>query len=165
MRKTFVFTLLLALLAVGSIGYVAAEIYPLRDQVTVRTVQNGLYTYGDISAAEGLVAHLKADYYQAMNWQTKVRFGEELTETDTDYALTFPVQKSTNYLREREDIDIRVTIEGVVDNSAFSYLIEGLELGERRIRRGDARVVIGARSAVFAPTENPSKRSPSGMTG
>ena len=132
MRKTFVFTLLLALLAVGSIGYVAAEIYPLRDQVTVRTVQDDLYAYGDISAAEGLVAHLKADYYQAMNWQTKVRFGEELTETDTDYALTFPVQKSTNYLREREDIDIRVTIEGVVDTYDFAYLAEGLELGQRR---------------------------------
>lgn len=132
MRKTFVFTMLLALLAVGSIGYVAAEIYPLRDQVTVQTVQNDLYTYGDVSAAEGLVAHLKADYYQAMNWHTKVRFGEELTETDTDYSLTFPVQKSTNYLREREDIDIRITVEEVVDTYDFAYLAEGLELGERR---------------------------------
>lgn len=135
MRKTFFFTLLLALLAVGSIGYVACDIYPLRDRVAVREVEYGLFSYGDASAAEGLVATLKTDYYKAMNWRTKVSFAAGQLQTDTDYSLTLPVQKTTNYLREREDIDIRVTIEGVVDTYDFAYLAEGLELGQRREER------------------------------
>lgn len=135
MRKTFFFTLLLALLAVGSIGYVACDIYPLRDQVAVGEVEDGLYSYGDASAAEGLVVTLKTDYYKAMNWQTKVYFGDDIVETKTDYVLKFPVQKTTNYLREREDIDIRITVEGVLDADDLAYLAEGLELGERREER------------------------------
>ena len=132
MRKTFVLTLLLALLAVGSIGYVASEIYPLRNQVTVQATQDDRLSYGDVSAAKGLVAYLKADYYKAMNWHTKVHFGEKLTETHTDYTLAFPVQKTTSYLREREDIDIRVTVEDVIDSADLAYMAEGLKQGERR---------------------------------
>ena len=130
MRKTFVFTLLLALLSIGSIGYVASDIYPLRDQVAVREVA-GTFR-GDVSATEGLVASLKADYYKAMNWHTKVYLGNPLPRTDSDYTLTFPVQETTNYLRERNDIDIRITVEDVMELSAFAYLAEGLELGEKR---------------------------------
>lgn len=132
MRKTLIFTVLLALFAVGSIGYVAAWIYPLRDQVTVWESDGGRDSYGDVSAADGLVATLKTDYYEAMNWHTKVYFGDEQPQTTTDYVLEFPVQKTTNYLREREDIDIRVTVEGIVDTYDFAYLAEGLELGQRR---------------------------------
>ena len=132
MRKTLIFTVLLALLAVGSVGYVAASIYPLRDQVTVWEADGGRDSYGDASAAEGLVATFQADYYEAMNWSTRVYFGDEQLRTTTDYVLDFPVQKTTNYLRDRNEINIRVTIENVVDPSAFAYLAEGLAPGEKR---------------------------------
>ena len=136
MRKTLVFTLLLILLSVGSIGYVAADIYPLRDQVVVKEMTEDAYSgyggYGDVSVTEGLTAHLKTDYYKAMNWDTKIHLGTTLPEAETDYTLTFPVQKTTNYLRERNDIDIRITVEDVVDNSVFAYLAEGLEYGQKR---------------------------------
>ena len=90
MRKTLIFTVLLALLAVGSVGYVAASIYPLRDQVTVWEADGGRDSYGDASAAEGLVATFQADYYEAMNWSTRVYFGDEQLRTTTDYVLDFP---------------------------------------------------------------------------
>ena len=41
MRKTLLFTLLLTLFAAGAIGYAAADIYPLRNQVSVREVSEG----------------------------------------------------------------------------------------------------------------------------
>ena len=133
MRKTFVFTLLLALLSAGGIGYVAADIYPLRDQVVVKEMTEGVFGFfGDASAAEGLTATLKADYYKAMNWETMIHFGTSLPKTETDYTLTFPVQKSTRYLRERNDVDIRLTVEDVADYSAFAYLAEGLQPGQTR---------------------------------
>ena len=136
MRKTLIFTLLLALLSAGSIGYVAADIYPLRDQVVVKEMTEDAYGgygwFGDVSAAEGLTATLKTDYYKAMNWETKIHFGTSLPETETDYTLTFAVQKTTNYLRERNDVAIRITVEDVVDNSAFDYLTEGLQPGQSR---------------------------------
>lgn len=135
MRKTLIFTVLLALLAVGSIGYVAASIYPLRDQVTVWESESEGASCGDVSAADGLIATLKADYYTALNWHTKVYLGNDLPHTTTDYVLGTSVQKTTSYLREREDIDIRVTVEGTVDTYDFAYLAEGLELGQRREER------------------------------
>lgn len=136
MRKTLVFTLFLALLSIGSIGYVAADIYPLRNQVEVQEMTEGAYSgygnVGDVSATAGLTATLKADYYKAMNWETEIQFGSVLPNAETDYHLQFPVKKTTNYLRERNDIDIRITVEDVVDNSAFAYLAEGLEYGQKR---------------------------------
>ena len=136
MRKTLVFTLLLALLSAGSIGYVAADIYPLRNQVVIKEIAedsyNGYGFFGDVSVTEGLTATLKTDYYKAMNWDTKIHFGTSLPETETDYTLTFPVKKSTRYLRERNEIDIRITIEDVVDNSVFEYLTDGLQPGQSR---------------------------------
>ena len=135
MRKTLIFTMLLALLAVGSIGYVAASIYPLRDQVVVWESESEGASRGDVSAADGLIATLKADYYTALNWHTKVYLGNDLPHTTTDYVLGTSVQKTTSYLREREDIDIRVTVEGTVDTYDFAYLAEGLELGQRREER------------------------------
>lgn len=135
MRKTLIFTVLLALLAMGSIGYVAASIYPLRDQVTVWESESEGASCGDVSAADGLIATLKADYYTALNWHTKVYLGNDLPHTTTDYVLGTSVQKTTSYLRERNDIDIRITVEDVVDHSVFAYLTEGLEIGERREER------------------------------
>lgn len=136
MRKTLVFTLLLALLSAGCIGYVAADIYPVRNKVIVKAMTEDEYPgygyYGDVSATEGLTANLKMDYYKAMNWDTKIHFGAAIPETETEYTLQFPVQKTTNYLRERNDIDIRITVEDVVDNSVFAYLTEGLEYGQKR---------------------------------
>ncbi len=135
MRKTLVFTLILTLLSVGCIGYVAADIYPARNQVSVMELPEDPFSYGyfgDVSAAEDLTANLKMDYYKALNWNTKIYFGSVLPETETEYMLQFPVQKTTRYLRERNDIDIRITVEDVVDNSAFAYLTEGLEYGQKR---------------------------------
>ena len=55
MRKTLIFTLLLALFSAGSIGYVAADIYPLRDQVVVKEMTEDAYGgygwFGDVSDA------------------------------------------------------------------------------------------------------------------
>ena len=139
MRKTLVFTLLLALLSAGCIGYVAADIYPLRNQVAVQEMTEGAYSgygnVGDVSATAGLTATLKADYYKAMNWKTEIQFGSVLPNAETGYHLQFPVKKTTNYLRERNDIDIRITVEDVVDNSVFAYLAEGLEPGQTRTEK------------------------------
>ena len=91
MRKTLVFTLLLALLSIGSIGYVAADIYPLRNQVAVQEMTEGAYSgygnVGDVSATAGLTATLKADYYKAMNWKTEIQFGSVLPNAETSPTL------------------------------------------------------------------------------
>lgn len=136
MRKTLFFTLLLTLLSAGTILYAAFDIYPLRDQVRVQELSEkdyGAESYGDASAAKGLTATLKTDYYEALCWETKIHFGASNPETDTSYHLQFPVQKSTSHTRDRKEIDLHTSAAGVLDGTTvLQELAEGLEYGQRR---------------------------------
>ena len=136
MRKTLIFILLLTLLSAGTMAYAALEIYPLRDQVSVRE-QTELYydreTFGDASAAEGLTAILKMDWYEALRWETTVQLGDVLPETGTEYTFQLPVQKTQNHFREDSRIELRTDASYVLDgHQVLKDLTEGLEPGERR---------------------------------
>ncbi len=139
MRKTLILILLLTFLSAGTMAYAAFDIYPLRNQVSVFEITELYYdrdTFGDASAADGLTATLKNDYYEAMRWNTKVHFGNALPETETEYTLQLPLKKTTNYNRTGNEIRIRATVSNALDGiDILKDLAENLKPGEYRSQK------------------------------
>ena len=132
MRKTLILILLLTLLSAGTMTYAVLDLYPLRDQVSVRelsTEDYGLESIGNTSILKGLTATLKTDYYEAMCWETSVHFGDVLPETETEYSLQFPLKKTTNYTRTGSRIELRTIASNVLDGTDIMKELEGMAKG------------------------------------
>lgn len=83
MKKTLAcFFLLLAAVA-GGTAAVFSQVYAARDQVRIK--QETLY--GDPAAAQGLTAHIPAQYQHHLFWNTDCTFGEE-TQAVTSYEFS-----------------------------------------------------------------------------
>ena len=83
MKKTYVFLLILLVLAVGSVSAIGSIVYEQRDDVTIREY----VIYGDKSAAEGITVVNQTHMRYHLFWETTYHVGEKpLCETNYKFV-------------------------------------------------------------------------------
>ncbi len=141
MRKTLILILIVTILSVGTFGYAAAQLLPLRDQVQILESTK----YGDSRTAEGLTARFLMDADGALHWDTKIQLGAD-PEITTDYTFTLPPQEEDHRREKDRNVSLSATIWGTPELEAYDYdagekvpeayvdMIEDLEPGQSTSR-------------------------------